>query len=100
MTTSNNHDEYAAAAANQGDTVNSKAFWLAVLERAAKTAANSLLVMWAGDAGLDIMSVDVQHALGLAGGAAALSVLMSIASVGVGNKGPSLTTEALAPPAT
>ncbi len=77
--------------------MNTKAFWLAVLERAAKTAANSLLVMWAGDQGLDIMNVDVNHALGLAGGAAALSVLMSIASAGVNNNGPSLATEAVVP---
>jgi hypothetical protein len=79
--------------------VNSKAFWLAVIERAVKTASNTLLIMWTGDAGLNIMSVDVQDALGLAGGAAVLSVLMSLASLGVGNKGPSLTTEALVPPA-
>jgi hypothetical protein len=78
--------------------VNSKAFWYAVLERAAKTFANTLLVMWAGDAGLDIMHTNVTHALGLAGGAAALSVLMSVASAGVGSNGPSLTTETVQPP--
>jgi hypothetical protein len=80
--------------------VNSKAFWLAVLERAVKTFANTLLVMWAGDAGLDIMHTNVTHALGLAGGAAALSVLMSVASaqVSVGGNGPSLTTETVQPP--
>ncbi len=77
--------------------MNSKAFWAAVAERAVKTAANSLLVMWAGDAGLDIMNVNLEHALGLAGGAAALSVLMSVASAGVGSNGPSLTTEVVEP---
>jgi hypothetical protein len=80
--------------------MNSKAFWLAVLERAVKTFANTLLVMWAGDAGLDIMHTNVTHALGLAGGAAALSVLMSLASAGVGYTGPSLTTEVVQPPPT
>ncbi len=79
--------------------MNSKAFWYATLERAAKTAANSLIIMWAGDQGLDIMNVNLTHALGLAGGAAVLSALMSVASAGVNNNGPSLATEALVPPA-
>lgn len=75
----------------------SKDFWWAVFERALKTFATTLLTLWAGTAGFDIMKTNVTHALSLAGGAAVLSVLLSIASAGVGNKGPSLATEAVVP---
>jgi hypothetical protein len=43
------------------------------------------------------MHTNVTHALGLAGGAAARSVLMSIASAGENNNVPSLATEAVVP---
>ena len=64
----------------------SGAFWLDVTERAAKTAAQCLLALWAGD-GVDLLHLDWPTSLGLAGTAAALSVLTSIASAGIGDPG-------------
>lgn len=56
-----------------------KAFWLAALERAAKSAAQGLLGMWALD-GFNVLHADWGLALGMAGGAAILSLLTSIVS--------------------
>ena len=76
----------------------SRAFWLATGERALKTAAQTLLLLWAAVGGIDLFQVNVQESLGLAAGAAALSVLTSIVSAGTPGDGPSLGTEVLAPP--
>jgi hypothetical protein len=73
----------------------SKAFWLAAGERALKTAAQTLLLLWAADGGFDLFHVNVQESLGMGAGAAVLSVLTSVASSGIGDPGPSLTTERL-----
>lgn len=61
-----------------------KTFWLDLGERAIKTAAQALLAMFV--AGVTIMSVDWVDALAIAGTAALVSVLTSIASAGVGRK--------------
>lgn len=76
-----------------------KLWLLASLERAAKSSAQTLLLLWAADGGFDLFKVNIGESLSLAGGAAVLSLLTSIVSSGVGNSGPSLTTETLAPPA-
>lgn len=77
--------------------MNSKAFWLAAGERALKSAAQTLLLLWAAADGFDLFHVNLEESLGLAAGAAALSVLTSIVSAGAGGTGPSLGTEVLAP---
>jgi hypothetical protein len=77
--------------------MNLKTFWYAAFERAGKSAAQTLILLWAGNQGLDILKVNVEHSFSLAGGAAVLSLLTSIVSAGVGNSGPSLATETLAP---
>lgn len=69
------------------------AFWIAAGERAAKSFAQALLLLWVADGGLDIFKVNYQESLGLALGAAVISVLSSIASAGVGGRGPSLANE-------
>lgn len=67
-------------------------FWAAAGERAAKTLAQTLLALWAGD-GVNLVHVDWAASLGLAGTAAVLSVLTSIASAGIGDTGtPSLVS--------
>lgn len=63
-----------------------RAFWADVAERAVKTAAQCLLALWAGD-GVSLLHLDWPTSLGLAGTAAALSVLTSIASAGIGDPG-------------
>lgn len=71
-----------------------RTFWLATAERALKSLAQCLIGLWLGDTAFDLIQVDWRHALGLAAGAAALSVLTSIVSGPLGATGtPSLVDE-------
>jgi hypothetical protein len=72
------------------------AFWAATGERAVKTFAQGAVLV-IGVAGVTPADVDWKGAL--MGGAfgAVLSVLTSVSSAGVGNPGPSLASEELAP---
>jgi hypothetical protein len=74
------------------------AFWAAALERAVKTAAQSLLLVL-GVGAATPADIDWKEALLGAGMGFLLSLLTSIASAGVGNAGPSLASEVLSPPA-
>lgn len=68
----------------------SRSFWLDVVDRAARTFAQTLVPVLAAD-GANLLSLDWPTSLGLAGTAALLSVLTSIASAGIGQAGtPSL----------
>jgi hypothetical protein len=70
------------------------AFWKAAGERAAKSFAQALLLLWVADGGLDMFAVNYQEALGLGLGAAVISLLTSVVSAPVGgNGGPSLANE-------
>lgn len=71
-----------------------KEFALAVLERALKTFAQALVAVFAAGS-ITVLNVDWTQALAVAGTAALLSVLTSIASGGFGNYGPSLTSESV-----
>lgn len=62
-------------------------FWTGAVDRAGKSFAQSLLLLWGADAGLDILHVNIPSALGVAVGAAVLSLLSSIASTPVGDQG-------------
>lgn len=64
-----------------------RSFWLGTLDRAAKSAAQQLLVLWGASGVLDLLQVDPLPALGVAAGAAVLSVLTSVASARVGDRG-------------
>lgn len=69
-------------------------FWKGALERAAKSAAQTLLLMWISDVPLDLLQIDATRAVGLAAGAAVLSVCTSIVSAPLGPKGsPSLVDD-------
>lgn len=58
-------------------------FWKDAAERAIKTIAQTLLALWlVGDVAFNALSVDWKEALGIAVGAAILSVLTSIVSAG------------------
>ena len=61
-------------------------FWTETAERAVKSAAQSLLLLWAGDSAFNIVDADPRLAGGIAAGAAVLSILTSIASTAVGDK--------------
>lgn len=65
----------------------SREFWKAATDRALKSAAQSLLLLWGSDQVLNILDVDPLPAAGIAAGAAVLSVLTSIVSAPVGDRG-------------
>lgn len=77
--------------------MNQASFWLAALERAVKSAAQTIVVLWTADEGLDIFKVSWDETAGLSLGAFALSVATSVASSGVGGTGPSLGPEVTKP---
>jgi hypothetical protein len=62
-----------------------KTFWKQAAERAAKSAAQSLIGLWALD-GFNVLNADWELAGGVALGAAVLSVLTSIVTSGIGEK--------------
>lgn len=67
-----------------------RSFGKQALERAAKSAAQALLGLWALD-GFDALQADYKMAFGVAAGAAILSVLTSVVSAPFGEPGsPSL----------
>lgn len=55
-------------------------FWAATAERAVKSAAQALILLWGGDVAFDAWTADWATAGGIASGAAVLSVLTSLAS--------------------
>lgn len=70
------------------------AFWKAAAERAAKSAAQALVGLWALD-GFNALNADYRLAGGVAAGAALLSLVSSVASLPFGKQSsPSLTTAA------
>ena len=73
-----------------------RAFWTATAERAVKTAAQTAAALLVA-AGTGLLDSDWTATASVSGMAALLSVLTSIGSAGVGNPGPSLTTEELTP---
>jgi hypothetical protein len=74
-----------------------KAYLLAVLERAVKTAAQSALLVLGADQ-IDALNAQWVDVGGFAAGGFVLSVLTSLATSGFGGNGPSATTETIAPP--
>ena len=71
----------------------SKNFWIATLERAVKTMAQALIAFLGANV-TGVLEVDWVQAASVAGMAAVVSVLTSIASTGVGDPGtPSLVRE-------
>jgi hypothetical protein len=63
------------------------AFWLGATDRAVKSYAQALLLLWGSDEVFNILEIDIVPALGVGAGAAALSLLTSIVSAPVGDKG-------------
>ena len=66
-----------------------KAFWIETVDRAVKSAAQAVLLVWGvGEVAVpDAFSMDYKLAMGSALGGALLSVLTSIASAGIGTPG-------------
>jgi hypothetical protein len=74
------------------------AFAVATAERAVKTFCQSLVALLLAD-GTDLLDTAWVDRLSVAGMAAVISVLTSVASAPVGGSGPSLVSEATVPPA-
>ena len=73
-----------------------KAFALAALERAAKTAAQAGLLVLGADQ-INALNANWADVAGFALGGAVLSLLTSVASNGIGGDGPSVATEVVEP---
>lgn len=73
------------------------AFWKAAAERALKTFAQTLIVL-IGAEQVNVMALDWPQLLTVAGSAAVMSVLTSMASAPFGPAGPSLADEVVVDP--
>jgi hypothetical protein len=69
-------------------------WWRATLERAVRTAAQTLVAVLGADA-VSILTIDWPGALATAGGAALLAVLTAVAASGAGAPGPGVTEQAV-----
>lgn len=75
-------------------TIWTAAFWLAAIERAVKTFAQTLAALLVGD-GAGLLTIDWIGVGSVAGLAALVSILTSVASSQAGSDGPSLVGESL-----
>ncbi|WFG44371.1 holin [Pseudonocardia alni] len=62
-------------------------FWKDAGERAVKTTAQALLSLWLVGGVFDVLAVDWGSALGVAGGAAVISLLTSVVSAPAADRG-------------
>ncbi len=70
-----------------------KAFWSETIERAVKTSAQFVIGAGILGEGVDLFTLDWQTVLGFALTGAVLSVLTSLASIGIGSKGSASVVE-------
>lgn len=68
------------------ESLTNKLFWLRTAERAIKTFAQSLALVFLGDSAYNVINVNWPESLGLAATGALLSVLTSVGSSTVGVK--------------
>ncbi|WND57031.1 holin [Mycolicibacterium vanbaalenii] len=80
------------------NTIYSLAFWKDAGERAAKSAAQAGVLALGGGA-VDVLALDWATFAGAFGGGALLSLLTSIASAGLANRGTASLTKAVEPAA-
>ena len=78
------------------NTIYSVAFWKDTSERAAKSAAQAGILALGGGA-VNVLALDWATFVGATGGGALLSVLTSIASAGLVNRGTASLTKAVEP---
>lgn len=78
------------------NTLWSSAFWKDAAERAAKTAAQSVILALDGGA-TNVLTLDWATLAGAAGGGALLSLLTSIGSAGIRDTGTASLTTAVGP---
>jgi hypothetical protein len=64
-----------------------QAFWIGMFDRAVKSFAQALLLLWGADEAFNVFEISWGSAFGLAAGAAVLSILTSFVSAPVGETG-------------
>ena len=64
-------------------------FWTGAADRCIKSFAQALLLLWGADATFNVLDVSLPGALGVAVGAAVLSLLTSVVSASAGDRGTS-----------
>jgi hypothetical protein len=62
-------------------------FWAGAFDRVIKSFAQALLLMWGADEGFNLISINFPQSLGVAAGAAVLSLLTSVISAPVADRG-------------
>lgn len=62
-------------------------FWTGAIDRAVKSFAQALLLLWGASEGFNVLEIQLAPAFGFALGAALLSLLTSIVSAPAGDKG-------------
>jgi hypothetical protein len=67
--------------------VRNSGFWTGAFDRALKSFAQALLLLWGADEGLNLLDVNIMQSLGVAAGALVLSLLTSMVSAPVGDDG-------------
>lgn len=72
-------------------------FWVAAVERAVKTWAQSMVALIGANA-VAVTDLDWLQLFAVSGTAAIVSLLTSVASAGIGPHGPSLADESVIPP--
>jgi hypothetical protein len=89
------YEKRLVAPSTQETPMLSSRFWLSALERALKTAAQTLIAVWPlGENAFGLLDIDWKKSLSIAGLAAALSLLTSLISAPVGpDNSPSLVGE-------
>lgn len=75
-----------------------KLFWRDASERAGKSFAQALLLLWAADGAFNVLTIDVPAAFGVAAGAAVLSLLTSVVSAPAADRGTASLVSANPPP--
>lgn len=65
----------------------SAGFWAGAFDRVIKSFAQALLLLWGADEGLNLLSINFPASLGVAAGAAVLSLLTSIISAPIADRG-------------
>jgi len=68
------------------------AFWLSTLERAVRSFAGALAALWSVN-GMGLLDIDWVASFSAAGFAALYSVVLALATAGVGGNGPGITEE-------
>lgn len=63
------------------------AFWAGAFDRVIKSFAQALLLMWGADEGFSLVEINFAQSLGVAAGAAVLSLLTSLISAPVADRG-------------